>query len=92
MRVEHNTRCAIHQAKAHTGTTTDIDLNKAAVAAGLARIEDGKLVNPFVGERFGLVAITTTFEMACDPRKCRPSSASTTMREEDAGNYLYSII
>lgn len=56
-----------YQAKAHTGTTTDIDLNKAAVAAGLARIEDGKLVNPFVGERFGLVAITTTFEMACDP-------------------------
>ena len=55
-----------YQAKAHTGTTTDIDLNKAAVAAGLARIEDGKLVNPFVGERFGLVAITTTFEMACD--------------------------
>ena len=53
-------------AKAHTGSTTDINLGQAAVAAGLATLVDGRLSNPFVGERFGLAAVTTTFEMTPD--------------------------
>ncbi|WP_171181247.1 reductive dehalogenase [Ruegeria sp. HKCCD8929] len=53
-------------AKAHTGSTSDVDLNKLAVAAGLATVDDGLLVNPFIGDRFGIVAVTTDFEMAPD--------------------------
>lgn len=53
-------------AKAHTGSSSDVDLNKLAVAAGLATVEDGRLVNPFVGERFQVVAVTTNFEMTPD--------------------------
>ena len=53
-------------AKAHTGTSSDVDLNQLAVAAGLASIEGGKLVNPFLGERFGLAVVTTDFDLALD--------------------------
>jgi reductive dehalogenase len=59
-----------HQARAHSGTTTDVDLNRLAVAAGLARVEGegagARLVNPFVGSRFGLAAVTTTLDIAPD--------------------------
>ena len=54
-------------AKAHTATSSDVDLNRLAVAAGLATAEDGKLVNPYVGDRFGVAAVTTDFELAVDP-------------------------
>lgn len=53
-------------AKAHTGSSSDVDLNQLAVAAGLATVENGKLVNPYVGERFQVVAVTTNFSMSVD--------------------------
>ncbi len=53
-------------ARAHSPSTTDVDLNKLAVAAGLASVEDGQLVNPYIGNRFGIAAITTCFEFAPD--------------------------
>ena len=53
-------------AKAHTGTSSDVDLNRLTVAAGLASVEAGKLVNPYVGSRFGVAAITTEMEIAAD--------------------------
>ena len=54
------------EAKAHTATSTDVCLNRLAVAAGLAHIEDTHPVNPFLGRRFGLAAVTTTMEVAHD--------------------------
>jgi reductive dehalogenase len=54
------------RAKAHTATSSDVDLNKLAVAAGLATVEGGKLVAPWIGEGFGLAAITTNMEMSTD--------------------------
>jgi len=63
-------------AKAHTATSTDIDLNVATVAAGLASVEDGRLVAPYLGTRFGVAAITTNFDLAVDaplkPEKDQP--------------------
>lgn len=53
-------------AKAHTATSTDLDLNKLAVASGLATVENGALSAPWVGKRFGLAAISTTLNLACD--------------------------
>ena len=53
-------------ARAHTGSSSDIDLNKLTVAAGLATVEKGELVNPYVGGRFGVAAVTTTFELGAD--------------------------
>jgi len=53
-------------AKAHTGTSSDVDLNRLAVAAGLAGVGDGELANPYVGSRFGVAAITTEMEIAAD--------------------------
>ncbi|MGI9492742.1 MAG: NAD-binding oxidoreductase, partial [Geminicoccaceae bacterium] len=55
-----------YKARAHTGTSSDVDLNCLAVTAGLATAEEGKLVNPYVGERFGLAAMTTNFAVAAD--------------------------
>ncbi|MEO1788383.1 MAG: reductive dehalogenase domain-containing protein [Pseudomonadota bacterium] len=53
-------------AKAHTATSSDVDLNKLTVAAGLAVVEDGRLVNPYVGDRFGVAVVTTDFDLAED--------------------------
>ncbi|NRA99521.1 MAG: 2Fe-2S iron-sulfur cluster binding domain-containing protein [Rhodobacteraceae bacterium] len=53
-------------AKAHSATSSDIDLNQAAVAAGLATVDQEQLVNPYVGTEFGVAAITTDFDLAHD--------------------------
>ncbi len=59
-----------YEARAHTVTSSDVDLNKLAVASGLARIatRGGRAVleNPYVGSAFGLAAVTTTLELAPD--------------------------
>ncbi len=66
-------------ARAHTVSDADVDLNQLAVAAGLATVEKGVLRHPYVGTRFGLAAITTTFEVAPDlslePMEKQPASA-----------------
>ncbi|OWU79144.1 reductive dehalogenase [Phaeobacter sp. 22II1-1F12B] len=54
------------QACAHTATSSDVDLNRLAVAAGLATMEDGALIAPWLGTGFGLAAITTDMEIAPD--------------------------
>ncbi|MEM6562849.1 MAG: 2Fe-2S iron-sulfur cluster-binding protein [Pseudomonadota bacterium] len=53
-------------AKAHTNTSTDVDLNKLTVAAGLASVETGGLVNPFVRDRFGVAVVTTNMDLEVD--------------------------
>ncbi|ARQ02612.1 2Fe-2S iron-sulfur cluster-binding protein [Pseudorhodoplanes sinuspersici] len=57
-----------YEARAHTVTSSDVDLNKLAVMAGLARVNaDGQAIeNPYVGSRFGLAAVTTTLALAPD--------------------------
>ncbi|SFJ15491.1 2Fe-2S iron-sulfur cluster-binding protein [Jannaschia pohangensis] len=55
-----------HDARGHTVSSSDVDLGRLAVAAGLATLEDGQLTHPYVGTRFGLAAVTTTFAMTCD--------------------------
>lgn len=54
-------------ARAHTATSSDIDIPKAAVAGGIARAQNGHIENPYVGSRFALAAITTS--MALQPDK-----------------------
>jgi len=53
-------------ARAHSGTTSEIDLNALTVASGLASVEDGVLVNPYLGDRFGVAVVTTDLELATD--------------------------
>jgi ferredoxin-NADP reductase/epoxyqueuosine reductase QueG len=53
-------------ARAHTETSSDVDLARLAVACGLATHENGALIAPFLGPRFGLAAITTTMPLAHD--------------------------
>ena len=53
-------------AKSHSATSSDVDLNRLAMASGLAVVENGALVHPLLGAGFGLAAITTSFAMACD--------------------------
>ena len=53
-------------AKAHTATTADVCLNRLAVAAGLATVEQGGLWNPYLGRDFGIAAVTTELELATD--------------------------
>lgn len=55
-----------YDARAHSGASSDVDLGRLAVASGLVTVEDGILVNPYVGDRFGLAAVTTSFVVAPD--------------------------
>ncbi len=55
-----------HEARAHSATTSEVDLNRLAVAAGLAGVDRDGIANPFVGRRFGLAVVTTTFALAPD--------------------------
>jgi reductive dehalogenase len=68
-----------YDARAHTCADADVDLNRLAVAAGLATVEQGVLRHPYIGTRFGLAAITTTFDMTPDqplvPMAQQPSLA-----------------
>ena len=70
-------------AKAHTATSSDIELNSAAVAAGLAVVEEGAVVVPFLGQRFGLAAVTTTMPLAEDA-PLAPMHAQTWRRTKTA--------
>ena len=58
------------EARAHSATTSEVDLGRLAVAAGLAALEQGNgapaLCNPYVGVRFSLAAVTTTLALAPD--------------------------
>ncbi len=59
------------EARAHTASSSDVDLGKLALTAGLVEKQkraDGSmaLVNPYVGERYSLAAITTTLELTPD--------------------------
>ncbi|MFK8032419.1 MAG: reductive dehalogenase [Gammaproteobacteria bacterium] len=69
-----------YDARAHTATTSDVDLNVLAVASGLTRVDQdnshGVLVNPFVGRHFGLAALTTTLELAPDQPLAPDAAAS----------------
>ncbi|MDP5219344.1 reductive dehalogenase [Ruegeria sp. 2205SS24-7] len=53
-------------ARAHSVTSSDVDLNRLAVAAGLASVEGGVLNAPWLGPRFGLAAVTTDMSLAHD--------------------------
>ncbi len=55
-----------HDARAHSHTTSDVDLHHLAVMAGLATVENSALHNPFVGRHFSIAAVTTTFDIAHD--------------------------
>ena len=53
-------------ARAHSATSSDVDLNRLTVAAGLASVEGGVLVAPYVGQGFGVAVVTTTLAIAPD--------------------------
>ena len=69
-----------YEARAHSATASDVDLNRLAVSAGLcasvSRADGMKPVNPYVGNRYGLAAITTTLAMAPD-RPLGPDAGRT---------------
>jgi len=67
-----------YEARAHSMAASDVNLGALAASAGLVALEDGVLVNPFTGNRYGLAAVTTTLAMAADlpilPRQEAPKS------------------
>lgn len=81
------------EARAHTASSSDVDLNKLAVLAGLA---DANLNNPFVGARYGLAAVTTTLELAPDlplaEQRSRARPAPYAKREFRMGAYPFETL
>lgn len=54
------------EARAHTVTSSDVHLNRLGVASGLLSHEDGTVEAPYIGESFGLAAVTTTMPLQHD--------------------------
>ena len=65
-----------YEARSHSATTSDVDLRRLAVKAGLAIVEGGELVNPLIPDGFEVAAVTTDFAFATDeplvPRQSWP--------------------
>ena len=76
-----------YEARGHSATCSDIDLNKLAVAAGLAQVQPSPggpiITNPYTGSRFGLCAITTTLEL--EPDQALAASSSLLQRWQSHG-------
>lgn len=53
-------------AVAHSASSSDIDLNVATVAAGLAAVDGDALWVPYLGSRFGVAVVTTDLELSPD--------------------------
>ncbi len=53
-------------ATAHTATASDVDLERLALQCGLAELQGGRVVNPWLDDQFGLAAVTTTLAVAPD--------------------------
>lgn len=54
-------------ARSHTATTSDVNLQRLSISAGLTLSgPNGDIVNPFIGSRYGLAALTTNLELATD--------------------------
>ncbi|MEZ5657307.1 MAG: 4Fe-4S dicluster domain-containing protein [Burkholderiaceae bacterium] len=70
-----------HSARSHTGTCSDVDLGRLAVAAGLASWQDGEgLVNPYLGGGLGLAAVSTDLVLAADSPLAAQVSAGADWR------------
>lgn len=55
-----------YDARSHSTSCSDVDLNRLAVLSGIATVEEDVLSNPFIGERFGITAVTTNLELEID--------------------------
>jgi reductive dehalogenase len=76
-----------YEARAHTASSSDVDLNVLAVAAGLAEVAGRELRNPYMGTRFGLAAVTTTLELAPDA-PLAPATARDRLRSHGPAWWL----
>ncbi|MBL4876469.1 MAG: 2Fe-2S iron-sulfur cluster binding domain-containing protein [Cohaesibacteraceae bacterium] len=54
------------EARAHSATTSEVNLHKLAVEAGLALPAGKGIENPFIGDRFEVAVVTTTMALAPD--------------------------
>ncbi len=64
-----------YDSRAHTASSSDVNMNALAVSAGVAIVRDDQLVAPFLSSRFGLSAVTTTFAFTPD-KPLEPSAVS----------------
>jgi len=53
-------------ARSHTATTTDVNLHRLAISAGLALPGGRGITNPFIGDRFEVAVVTTSMELVPD--------------------------
>lgn len=54
------------EARSHTATTSEVNLHRLTVSAGLALSDGGRVANPFLGDRFEVAVVTTSMELAPD--------------------------
>lgn len=63
-------------ARGHVAGRSQVDIARLALQAGLVRVEDGEIVNPYIGRRFRAAAVTTDYAFACDRPLARETASS----------------
>ena len=61
-----------YDAKSHSMSASDVELNQLAIAAGLIWDHKGELVAPYIGNSFGLSAVTCSFDLKIDKALAPP--------------------
>ena len=61
------------EARSHTATTSEVNLHRLAVSAGLALPGERGVTNPYIGDRFEVAVVTTSMKLAPD-RPLRPQT------------------
>ena len=62
-----------YDAKSHSMSASDVELNQLAIAAGLIWDHKGELVAPYIGNSFGLSAVTCSFDLKIDKALAPPT-------------------
>ena len=53
-------------AKAHDWVNGSVDTERLTILSGLALRHGDKIINPYLGEKFSVAAVTTEYELSCD--------------------------
>ncbi len=78
-------------ARLHTATAAEVDLNAILLCCGLGEVRRGngetRVVNPYLGEQFGMAVISTDMELAAD-QPLAPRGFWQTLKSHGLGWWL----
>lgn len=73
--IAHHIQHMGFEARAHDSRHGAVDLDRLTVMSGLGVRSDDRIVNPYLGERYAVCAVTTDYALATDAPLAAPAAA-----------------